>query len=201
MASTEPDSAPAAEPVVALPGRDRLAAMPSRQRRRLYLWAIVRPVLTAVLLVVGYFLMPLDRLGTDAPWLLMAAGVVLIVVVLVWQIREILKAQFPMLQGIEALAAVLPLYLLSFAGAYLVMSSGNVDSFTQPLTHIDAVYFSVVVFSTVGFGDIAPHTEVARVIVTFQILGDLVLIAFGLRLVLAAVKRGQDRLKVEPGSP
>lgn len=198
MASAEPDPAPVDQEQDE--GIDRLDALPESARRRLYIRAVLRPTLTAVLLVVGYFTLPLDRLGHDAPWVLIGSGLAIIVAVLVWQIREITRAQFPMLQGIEALATVLPLYLLSFAGAYVMMSSTNSANFTQPLSHIDALYFSVVVFSTVGFGDITPHTEAARVVVTVQILGDLLLIAFGLRLVLAAVKRGQDRLKAGPGA-
>jgi hypothetical protein len=197
-ANNEPD------PVVTLDGsapigRPGLDAMSRKQRRRLYIWALLRPLLTTVLLVVTYFLMPLDHLDHDAPWVGLAFGVAVIVIVLAWQIREILHAQFPMLQAVEALAVVLPLFLLSFAATYVVMSAGNAADFTQPLSHMSAIYFTVVVFSTVGFGDITPHTDAARAVVTFQILGDLLLIAFGLRLVVAAVKRGQDRIKGGPG--
>ena len=199
MASDGPDAAPAdSDSVRRTTGRGRLDALSPRQRRRLYVRALVRPALTATLLVSAYFLMPLDNLGQDSPWVLIGIGLALIILVLVWQIRQIMKAQFPLLQAIEALAAVLPLYLLSFAAAYVLMSNSDAANFTQPLSHMGAVYFSVVVFSTVGFGDITPHTDIARAVVTFQILGDLLLIAFGLRLVVAAVKRGQDRLKGGP---
>jgi hypothetical protein len=197
-ANNEPD--PVVTPDVSAPiGRPGLDAMSRKQRRRLYIWALLRPLLTTVLLVVTYFLMPLDHLDHDAPWVGLAFGVAVIVIVLAWQIREILHAQFPMLQAVEALAVVLPLFLLSFAATYVVMSAGNAADFTQPLSHMSAIYFTVVVFSTVGFGDITPHTDAARAVVTFQILGDLLLIAFGLRLVVAAVKRGQDRIKGGPG--
>lgn len=198
-ASDGPNLAPAGgNSVRRTGGHGRLDALSQRQRRRLYTRALLRPVLTATLLVVAYFLMPLDHLGHDSPWLLIVAGLALIILVLVWQIRQIVSAQFPLLQAIEALAAVLPLFLLSFAAAYVVMSASDAANFTQPLSHMGAVYFAVVVFSTVGFGDITPHTDVARAVVTFQILGDLMLIAFGLRLVVAAVKRGQDRIKGGP---
>ncbi|HEY7857776.1 MAG TPA: ion channel [Candidatus Nanopelagicales bacterium] len=197
-ANNEPD--PVVTPDVSAPiGRPGLDALSRKQRRRLYIWALLRPLLTTVLLVVTYFLMPLDHLDHDAPWVGLAFGVAVIVIVLAWQIREILHAQFPMLQAVEALAVVLPLFLLSFAATYVVMSAGNAADFTQPLSHMSAIYFTVVVFSTVGFGDITPHTDAARAVVTFQILGDLLLIAFGLRLVVAAVKRGQDRIKGGPG--
>ena len=43
----------------------------------------------------------------------------------------------------------------------------------QPLTRADALYFAVTVFSTVGFGDITPESEAARVVLIVQMLGDL----------------------------
>ena len=45
------------------------------------------------------------------------------------------------------------------------ISAGN---FSEPLTRTDALYFTVTVFSTVGFGDITAKTEAARLVVTGQ---------------------------------
>ena len=50
-----------------------------------------------------------------------------------------------------------------------------------------ALYFSLSVFSTVGFGDIAAQTDLARGLVSLQIVCNLVLIGFGVRFVVAAV--------------
>jgi voltage-gated potassium channel len=52
------------------------------------------------------------------------------------------------------------------------------------------------VFSTVGFGDIAPHGDVARIIVTIQMLLDLVVIGSVVRLLTTAAKIGSDRAAV-----
>src|SRR5438094_848942 len=49
------------------------------------------------------------------------------------------------------------------------------------------------VFATVGFGDISPVSDVARVLVTVQMVGDLVVIGLVLRLFLTAVDRGRRR--------
>ena len=51
--------------------------------------------------------------------------------------------------------------------------------FTQPLTRTDALYFTVTVFSTVGFGDISPKLEAARVVLIAQMLSHRVLSASG----------------------
>jgi voltage-gated potassium channel len=49
------------------------------------------------------------------------------------------------------------------------------------------------VFATVGFGDITPVTELARILTTVQMVGDLVLIGLVLRVFLTAVERGRRR--------
>ena len=69
----------------------------------------------------------------------------------------------------------------------------NAANFTQPLTRTDALYFSVTVFSTVGFGDITAKSETARVVLIVQMLADLALLGAGARVLLGAVRRGQQR--------
>jgi uncharacterized protein with GYD domain len=66
-------------------------------------------------------------------------------------------------------------------------------SFTQPLTRIDSMYFSATVFITVGFGDITARSEAARVIVTVQMMLDLVVVGLVARLVVNAIKAGKQR--------
>ena len=48
-------------------------------------------------------------------------------------------------------------------------------------------------FSTVGFGDIAPKTDPARLVATVQMLSDLAMFAVVIRLILGAASRGADR--------
>ena len=60
------------------------------------------------------------------------------------------------LRAIEALAAAIPLFLLVFAAAYVKLDSTQAQAFSEPLSRTDALYFTITVFSTVGFGDITP---------------------------------------------
>ena len=55
------------------------------------------------------------------------------------------------------------------------------------------MYFSATVFTTVGFGDITAKTQAARVVVTLQMMPDLVIIGLVVRLVVNAIKIGQRR--------
>ena len=48
-------------------------------------------------------------------------------------------------------------------------------------------------FSTVGFGEITPVADAARVTTMIQMLGDLLVVGLVLRVVLGAVKGGRER--------
>ena len=86
-----------------------------------------------------------------------------------------------------------PFFLLIFASAYFLMARAQASSFTEPLTRTDALYFTVTVFATVGFGDIAPTTQLTRIVTMFQMIADLLVLGVLLRVVLGAVKLGQQR--------
>ena len=85
------------------------------------------------------------------------------------------------------------MFLVLFAPTYFLMERASAASFTQPLTCTDALYFTVTVFSTVGFGDIAARSETARVVLIVQMLADLALLGAGARVLLGAVQRGRER--------
>jgi ion channel len=53
------------------------------------------------------------------------------------------------------------LFLLLFASAYVVMGAVSASNFSRTMTHTNALYFTVTVFASVGFGDITPKTGVA----------------------------------------
>jgi hypothetical protein len=176
-----------------LAGTDRSTDRPDTLPRGLLLLGVARTLLTVLGLLVVYYLLPLDR-GFRGPSLLRLVGGLLGVGLLVaWQVRAIVRARHPALRAIEAIALLLPLFLLLFAASYVLLAGTDPQAFTEPLTRTDGIYFAVTVFATVGFGDIAPVTEVARVLTTVQMVGDLVLIGLVLRLFLTAVDRGRRR--------
>src|SRR5208283_5081085 len=115
------------------------------------------------------------------------------------QVRWILVSRFPGLRGVEALATSIPLFLVLFASTYVVMAAISASNFSEPLTRTDALYFTVTVFSTVGFGDITAKTEAARLVVTGQMITDLVVIGIGVRVIVAAVRRGQQQRSAGAG--
>jgi voltage-gated potassium channel len=172
---------------------DPYQELPRTTRRRIIFWAVLRGLLNTTLLVAIYYTLPLDQpFGADAA-VRVLIGLVIFVCLVVWQVKNIVGSPYPAVKAVEALALILPFYLLLFASTYFVMERESAASFTQTMTRTDALYFSVTVFSTVGFGDIAPRSEPARVVLIFQMLGDLVILGVGARLLLTAVERGRQR--------
>src|SRR5438309_7894019 len=131
-------------------------------------------------------------------WAGVIAGFAVLVGVTVWQVGGILRSEYPTLRAIEALAVIVPLFLLAFAAVYFLMAQAWEGSFTQLLSRTDSVYFAVTVFATVGFGDITAKSEAARIIVTIQMLADLAAIGVGLRVIVGAVKWAREQQTAEP---
>ena len=144
-------------------------------------------------LVVIYYLLPLNRSSTTVAATMLIIGLVALAGLLVYQVRAITRSRFPLLRGVEALATSIPLFLLLFAATYVVLATISASSFSQPLSRTDAIYFTVTVFATVGFGDITAKTEVARLVVTGQMIADLIALGLGVRVLLSAVQRGRQR--------
>jgi hypothetical protein len=61
------------------------------------------------------------------------------------------------------------------------------------MNRTDALYFTVTTFATVGFGDITATSQIARLMVTVQMVLDLLILGFGLRAFLGAVQMGRQR--------
>lgn len=167
--------------------------LPPAKRRWLIFRAALRSLLITAVLVVLYYVLPLDERLDAGVAVRLLIGFLIFAAMATWQVRSIIGSRYPAVKAIEALGLIVPLYLLLFASTYFVMERASAANFTQPLTRTDALYFAVTVFSTVGFGDIAAKSEAARVVLIFQMLGDLALLGAGVRVLLGAVRRGQQR--------
>nr|WP_322724602.1 potassium channel family protein [Streptomyces spongiae] len=149
-------------------------------------------------LVTAYYLLPLDEHGTAGASALLACGLLAVLVVFCWEVRVIVRSPHPRLKAVEALAATLALLFVLFAGAYYVLESSTPGSFSEPLTRTDALYFTLTVFSTVGFGDITARSQTGRVMVMSQMVVGLLLVAFAARVLASAVQTGLRRRDRDP---
>ena len=168
--------------------------------RSMIVRALLRGAGSTIALVAIYYLLPLDRSSTWAAVTMLAIGLVAFVALVAVQIRSIVTSPFPGLRAVEALGTSLPLFLLLFASTYVVMETISASSFSEPLARTDALYFTVSVFTTVGFGDITAKTEAARLVVTGQMITDLVVLGIGVRVIVAAVRRGQQQRPAGAGA-
>jgi hypothetical protein len=91
----------------------------------------------------------------------------------------------PSIQGPIRLFALLGLSIggivVGFAEIYLNLSLEHTSAFSKPLDGVLALYFSVVTFATVGYGDIYPNDRWGRLLVS----GEVVLAMFAITVVLA----------------
>lgn len=163
----------------------------SRKSRRPTFRASLRSLLTAGILVAAYYVLPLDSAFTAGTVAALVGGMAAVTSLLAWQIRKITRSPRPELRAAEALGATLPLYLLLFATASYLMERSVAGSFSEALSRSDALYFTMTVFSTVGFGDVSPRSEPARLLVTGQMTLNLLLIGVAARLLVSAVEQGR----------
>lgn len=154
---------------------------------------MLRAAGSSAVLVVIYYLLPLDRSSTAVAVTLLTIGLVALIGLVTYQVRSIIRSSFPLLRGVEALATSIPFFLLLFAATYVVLATISAGNFSQPLSRTDAIYFTVTVFATVGFGDITAKTDPARLVVTGQMLLDVILLGFGVRVFVSAVNLARQR--------
>lgn len=129
----------------------------------------------AIAMFLGYFLLPLHRLGPDRS----ALAVVLLVIALSGLALLLLRQiHAELLERPDAHpGVVIPLLMclsvLVFSAAYFVLAHYP-GQFGGLHTRVDALYFTLVTLATVGYGDITPLGQAARVVTMLQILYNFV---------------------------
>jgi len=172
--------------------------LPPTKRWRLAGLGLLRSLATTAVLAGLYYLLPLDRIKNVR--LMLVAGLLILLAVTGWQLLAITRARYPAVRAVEALLTTVPWFLLLFASAYFTMASTNPANFnTHPLTRTDALYFTVTVFATVGFGDITAVSQSARLIVSAQMMLDLLVLGLGVRVFVGTVQFA--RRQADPGVP
>jgi hypothetical protein len=147
----------------------------------------------SVLLLVLYYRLPLNRSFDAQTVVALVIGLFVVAGAVALQISMIMKSAYPRLRAIGALATTVPLFLVLFAATYYLIDHEQARSFTEPITRTDSLYFTLTVFSTVGFGDIAPVTQAARIVTMVQMIGDLLLLGIIGKVVLGAVNVSLQR--------
>lgn len=150
---------------------------------------------TAAGILVVYAVLPLPQ-KDDPPWLVvLSIAVVSLVYVTagVWALFRIHRSSHPLRTGVTALVVMLTAVVVIFALAYLALSIDDVGNFNVPLDKVSALYFTMTILTTVGFGDIHAVSHAAMIAVMVQMVVSLTLITTGARVLVAATRQATRR--------
>jgi voltage-gated potassium channel len=165
-------------------------------KRRVLVIAAARMIAVVLSILVLYFLIPVDGFNEDRPaaaWIRLAAIWLIFLGVIVLQVRVVVTAKVPQIRAAEAVVESGFIFLCLFALLYASMSAADQAAFSEPLSKIDALYFTTTTFATVGFGDITARSDLARAVVTIQMIAGLGLLAMVAKVVFFAAQRSVDR--------
>ncbi|MFW0788233.1 potassium channel family protein [Gordonia sp. CPCC 205333] len=150
--------------------------------------ALLRPLLGGALLIAAYFVFPLGKTESGTKFWL-SVGIIGLAAMCAWEIRRFRSSAHPVATAVEMLVGVGTFYVVVFSTTYFLMSEYGHQTFNERLTRLDALYFSLTVFTTTGFGDVAPDSQTARAVVSVQMISTFVLLGLGLRLLQVLVRR------------
>jgi predicted membrane channel-forming protein YqfA (hemolysin III family) len=137
--------------------------------------------------------LPLEGVKSAGDIVVLLVSLLALVALIAYQAGAIMRADYPGLRAVEALAFTASLLLFVFSVTYDVMDAESSAAFGAVLSRLDCLYFTVTVFGTVGFGDITAHSETARAIVTVQMLFDFLFVGVAVRVITGAVEIGRRR--------
>ena len=161
--------------------------LPPQRRRRLTVLAVVRSIAVSVVLLTGYFLLPFTRV-MQGQLGAFVAGMLVLTVVVVAEFWLTARATYPRLRAMEAVLTCAPLFLVVFAAAHYVVGFRDAGSYSEPMSRLDALYFSMTTFATVGYGDITPRSELARTLALVQMAAGLILVGVIARILIGLAR-------------
>ena len=153
----------------------RTASRVPRLTRASAVWKTFWPGLVGaagvVAMVTAFFLLPLDGLGPRRPalsWTLFILALVLVAILLLRQVVHVMLG-LPNIRPGLVIPLLMTLSILVFASTYLSLAQlpGELVGLD---TRLDALYFTLVTLATIGYGDITPHGQTARLVAILQIV-------------------------------
>jgi hypothetical protein len=105
------------------------------------------------------------------------------------------------LRAVEAVMTSGPLVIGLFAALHYVIAHLSPSSYTQPMTRLDALYFTVTTFATDGYGDLSAESQTARLASLVQMVRGLFLVGVIAKLMLSITQQGRGRLSPDPEAP
>ncbi|HEY8302524.1 MAG TPA: potassium channel family protein [Jatrophihabitans sp.] len=153
----------------------------------------LRAVSVTAVVFLLYFTLPFSNRGAVETGFALAVALVAFAGLMVWHAHAIAQAPYPLVRAVVALFTSFPIFIVLFSSVYFMIDEYSKGSFSQAMTRLDALYFTVTTFATVGFGDITAVSEPARIITVVQIVLDLVLLGLVVRVFAHSAQAGLAR--------
>lgn len=137
----------------------------------------------AALVIAAYFVVPLT--GRPAPLVAGATLVSLTGLLLPLAVRRsnaIVAAEHPFSMAVRTIGLLATYVVVGFAVVHFVLADRMPEQYTGLETKLDALYFSVVAVTTVGFGDIAAVGQWARGVMLLHLVIGISLLGLAVRL-------------------
>jgi voltage-gated potassium channel len=151
----------------------------ARADRDLYRFVLSQLALPTFVLV-AYFALPIygDSRGPGLPYriVVFVGGLVGVGALFLHQVT-LSSRDAPEGTQLRWLLSAVWLTVAFFSIVYLVMARSGDAEMAGIRTKVDALYFTVTVLTSVGFGDIHAVGQIARVIVTIQMVFDVLFVA------------------------
>jgi voltage-gated potassium channel len=165
-------------------------------------WVWLLAVGGVAVMMVGYYTLPLDVFGPHhavLSWVVFLCALALLAALLLWQAQLVLVESDRGRPGI-VIVLLICLSLVVFATAYLGLSRDGEMSGLR--TRTDSLYFTVVTLATIGYGDIHPSGQAARLVVIVQVAYNFVFLATGASALTRRVRgRAANRIQSHQGRP
>jgi voltage-gated potassium channel len=93
--------------------------------------------------------------------------------------------------------------VILFASAYRIISQYTyqphfyVGNIPRALSFSESIYFSIITISTVGYGDIIPHSSFARVLASLEVIRGYLLLLFGVSELLEYAREHRRKSEID----
>jgi hypothetical protein len=142
----------------------------------------------AAFVVIGiYLLLPEDSYRSERGLIMLVTfGLLLWLIVVIVQLGQLRRSRHPLVSAAASLTFTIVLLVVIFAQVALMLAASDPAAYNITLDKTAAMYFSMTVTSTVGFGDIVPRSDLARNITSLQMFINLVFLASAVRVLVGA---------------
>ena len=178
------------------PAEEPLPAQEARVSSKLPVRKFVLMLLTVMIPMAVYFVVPLDdELGKVVALVVVVLSAASLIPLSIRQAGLVLRSTDPLFDAMRCIVSAVVFLVVSFSAAYYVLGTAYEHEVQGLETKLDAVYFTVTILATVGFGDISATGQFARGLVTMQMVVNFAVLAVALRVVTWALhERSSDAI-------